>query len=421
MSSARAGIVVGDTAAERLFPLFQKAITDDDDDDTRSITLSSSLLADSDFRDMALAIKASEIRVRLGSVVVECDVDVSRFVLGNERFAALVEREFSAHGVVLQGVRFVAATSAGVGDASRVARVGKFLVARVSGATLDDASVARGVGRSLKKAIVNAGLAKDSFFALCSTPSLPFILEKVREKYRAETAYMLKGLGLKEAATAVDSSQFQRAVVKYAHAKGDNEPAYVTTFSLTDCPKTTGVLVVHAQTDEALERIRPILESFATFGPFDDLPLVRQGEKCQPDGKTAAGHAGAVYVDLAFVDLGGGAFERLWFLLAQDTVRCVDLSAAKGLTAEMLSRVLALEHVLYVGVSRCAEAVLMACFNDDQKLFQRKAADVEHVACVLETNTSTLSPLRATLRDVGKLRRWRAMSQLHSASYLLEN
>jgi hypothetical protein len=414
-------IVVGDTAAERLFPLFQEALTADDNVDTRDITLSSSHLSDDGFRDMADAIKASEIRVRLGSVVVDCDVDVSRLVLGNERFAALIEREFSARGVVLQGVRFVAATSAGVGDASRVSRVGSFLVARVSGATLDDTSVARGVGRSLKKAIINAGLAEDSFFALCSTPSLPFVLEKVREKYRAQTATLLEEQGLKKETTAVNLSRFRHAVVKYAEKKGDDQPADVTTFSLVDCPKTTGMLVVHAQTGEALERIRPILESFATYGPFDDLPLVRQGEKCQPEANSKiARHAGAVYVDLAFFDVGGGAFERLWSLIAQDTVRCVDLSATKGLTAEMLSRVLALEHVLYVGVSRCADAVLMECFKSNTELFKSKAADVEHVARVLETKTDDLPPLLATLHDVGKLRRWRAMSQLHSASYLLD-
>lgn len=131
-----------------------------------SALLDAAKLREFGFAELANLVDGHPVRVELGSVKLLCDdPSLASLVLGNERFAEFLEREFlfEQHGIRAYGLRFQASNAFNAKNQWHVTPYDDGFVAKLVGVvTLDDPSIGCSVGRSLTHALMACvGVAKD--------------------------------------------------------------------------------------------------------------------------------------------------------------------------------------------------------------------------------------------------------------------
>jgi hypothetical protein len=266
------------------------------------------------------------------------------------------------------------------------------------------------------------GVAKDDFFALCVTPTLPFVLELVRSRFRVGTErffakFSIAGANFTKKRVLLSESEFADKVKRYALRKGEEMPTHVTTFTMA-ANADSGMLLAHVQRDETAIRVANVVEQFARFGPLDDLPFVTSANCVDATKQVPDGVESPLALSLRHCDVAApGLLARVTRLVQQPSVRCVDLFGCTGMDTKTLCQIVMRDHVVLIDVGRCDETMLRHCFQRRPKECNRKLLDSSHTQSIVG---STGQPLEfESLRDPAKLRRWSSMKQLYSVSYLV--
>jgi hypothetical protein len=371
--------------------------------------------------ELASAVETSaSISIERGSVLVRvaCDsletvTEMSRLIVGNERFAELVEdRLLRPSGIDLLGVRFCTADR--VFEHSLVQHAHesivdeRFLVARLKNMNAVDTDTGRCLGRNLTAAISRCfDLPTNAFFALYTSPALPFVLELIRSEFRAQTIDFFEKHhpNFTVSRCPLAYSVFASQVTKYARRKNETVPDTVTCVTMPN-EAASGMFVVHVQDPLLMRQIAPTVSLYIEHAPADDLPV--------PDARSymrlfSATVASPVLVDASGLDLSG-RFDKLLAAMLP-SVRCVNLARCKGMSSDDLFSILRRDHVSLVDVTACDSMILENCAILNRDIFMRKTV-------VLPRDGDLFGTLES---DCARVRRWWAMMAAFSVSHVLHD